>query len=166
MSQSIINSDLYINGSLSSATFTAPAASITDEMIAANAKVAATKIIHQLPLTFTTDPATAVVANTSMLHIAHAIGEIVFVEVCAVTAPTSSDQVTVDILIGNAASGYTSVLTSVVTLTSSNADRAVISGTVSTTAYAAGDSFQIVVTPTGTTCKGLVVTTTLHENAQ
>ena len=166
MAQSTFNGDLFVNGSLSSTTFTAPASSITDTMIAANAKIKATKLIHQHAVTFNTDPNSSVIADTQIIHIAHALGEVAFVEVMATTAPTSSDQVTVDILKGNAGASYSSVLSSVVTLTSSDADRAVVSGTITTTDYAAADSFQIVIVPTGTSTKGLCVVVTLHENAQ
>lgn len=166
MAQSTFNGDLFVNGSLSSTTFTAPASSITDTMVAANAKIKATKLIHQLSLRFSTDPTTSVTADTQIIHIAHALGEVAFVEVMATTAPTSSDQVTVDIQKGNAGASYATVLSSVITLDSSDADRAVKSGTISTVDYAAGDSFEIIVTPTGTSTKGICVVVTLHENAQ
>lgn len=166
MSQSTFQGDFYVNGSLSSKTFSAPNGSITNTMVAPNAAINATKLIHQIPLLFNTAVGSAATTQTQMLHIGRAAGEVSSVEVCCNVAPTSSDQITVDVKKGNAASAYTSILDSVVTVDSSNANREVVAGTISTVDYSAGDSFQVVLTVTGSTTQGVCVVVNLHENAQ
>ena len=166
MAQTVLNGDVFCTGGLSSKTFTAPSGSISDDAVASNAKIKATKLIHQLPLRYSTSTSSAAITATELLHIAKATGEIASIEVCATTAPTSSDQFTVDLQKGNSSTAFTSVLSSAVTVTSSHSDREVVAGTISSADYSADDIFQIVVTVSGSSTEGILVVVNLHEQAQ
>jgi hypothetical protein len=165
LTQSVHQGDLYINGSLSSKTFTAPDASVTNAMIAASAGIAATKVVHQIPVRYSSAVGSAATSATQVIHIARTAGTINSIEVVAETAPTSTDTVTVDLKAGNSSTAYASVLSSVVTLDNTTSDREVVAGTISTADYSDGDSLELVVTVTGSSCEGLCVLVNLFETA-
>jgi len=110
-----------------------------------------------------------VASKSEVVHIARAAGTIVAVQVSAETAPTGGDkQFTVDLRKGSQSAAYATVLSAVVTYDdASTADKQVLSGTLSTTTYAAGDQLKVIVTASGTTGsqgQDLCVTVWLREN--
>jgi hypothetical protein len=163
--QSTFYSDIFVAGSLSSRQFTAPSGSITNDSIQGAAGIDASKLEHQHAVRYSQKAGSAVVSETMPVHIAHAGGTIVAVQVVTVVPPTSSDTVTVSVSAGNASTVYASVLSGAVSLSSSSVARTVYSGTITSAAYAAGDSLEVVVTATGSSCQGLCVILTLREDA-
>jgi len=163
--QSIINSDLFVSGALTSKTFTPPAGSITDASVIAAANIAATKLIHQFPITYRA--AGTVATATTIVHQHKAAAAIAQVSVMAGTTPTSSDTVTVDIKKApSGSSTFATILSSTVVLNSSSVACIPQTATITGTTSAAGDTLEIVVTVSGTSAQNLLVTIWTQEQAQ
>lgn len=166
-----IESNVYVNGSLSAASVNLPAASVRNVNIEGNAGIDASKVVHQFPATYRQDEGADVASKTAPVHIAAAAATVLGVKVLCVTAPTGGDkQFTVDVKKGNQSGAYATILTGVVTINSTKANREVTSGVLSgTPTLAAGDSLQVVVTASGSTGsqgQGLLVEVILRENPQ
>jgi hypothetical protein len=167
MSQpSVFYSDIFVAGSFGCRQFSPPAGCIGNAAIAANAGLQASKLEHQHAIRYSQKAGTAVVSETIPLHIARAAGTVVSVEVVTVTPPTSTDTVTIDLKKGNASTGYATVLTSVVTIDNASVTRTIYSAAITTADYSADDSFELVITATGSSCQGLAVIVTVREAAQ
>jgi hypothetical protein len=161
MSNSVIASDVFVAGSLSSRTFTPPSGSITNDSIAGSAGIAASKLVHRFPVTKRI--AGTVGSVTEIIHIHHAGATVAAVDVLCGTHPTSSDTVTVDLKRGSASVSYTSVLSGVVTLNSSSANKTPYSGTITSATSVTADSLQVVITASGSSCADLVVSIWIEE---
>jgi hypothetical protein len=170
MAQSVINQDLYVAGNLSAATFNPPSGSIGNSAIVANAGIDATKLVHQFPLVVQQSPGSAVVAATTLLHIARASATIVSIEAFVATPATGADRtVTIDLQKGSASSAFASVLSSTMQFTNADAARKVKQGTITSASLADNDLLQLVVTVAGSAgaqAQGLCVVVTLRENPQ
>jgi hypothetical protein len=164
MSQSQINSGLFVGGTLSAEFFTPPKSCIDNDAVQGNANIDYTKLQQKHVVRYSQKAGTAIVSETVPIHIADATGELVSIEVVCITPPTTSDTVTVDLQAGNVSTAYASILTSVVTLDSSSITRTVYDSSFATPDYAAGDSFEIVVTATGSSAQGLLVVVTFAQN--
>lgn len=169
MAQSIIDGDVIIQGNLSPGSITLPDSNIIDAMVSGSADIAATKVRHQFPVMYTVDTGTDVTTKTRVIHIAKADGDIAAVEVVCETAPTGGDKAfTVDIQKGNAGGAYATILSSVVTMNNSDADRTLNTATLSTTTYLDGDQFKVIITTsgsTGTQAKDVCVVLWLREKS-
>ncbi len=137
MSQSRVDGNLYVDGALGAKTFTPPAASVGDAAIAAGAGVQATKLIHANPTAVQAGqlfaPATTVVALT-------AFGA--WIEVQA----TGSDRtVSVDLQKSTGGGAYATVLSAPVAIDHTTTIRILVTATISSAAYVAGDIFRLVV---------------------
>lgn len=163
MAQMTVPNDLRVSGTITCTNFAPPAACITNTAIQAAAGIEATKVIHQFPVRYQTADGSAVAAATVPIHVAYKAGTIVAVEAMCIDAPTSSDTVAVDIQKGNQSTGYATILSGTIDFDNSSANREVIAGTLSTSSYADGDSFQAVVTVSGSTAQGLCVILWLRE---
>ena len=130
--------------------------------------VPASKVIHQYAVHYGQAGGTAVVAVTMGLHTSYKDGTLVAVQVTPLVAPTGGDKAfTVDVKKGNQSSAFASVLAAVITVDNTKADRQVVSGSLSTTALAAGDTLEVVLATSGTTgtqAQGVLVTVTIQEN--
>lgn len=163
MAQTTLPTDLRVQGNLACTTFTPPAGCITNTAVVAGAGVEYTKLVHYFPARYQTATGTAVTAATHPIHIARGAGTIVAVKAYCTVAPTGGDNVTIDVQKGNQSTAFATVLSSTVVLNSSDVNRQVNDGTLSTTTYAANDEFQAVVTVSGTTGQGLCVVLYLAE---
>lgn len=166
MSQVTFPNDVFVQGSLSARTFTPPLGSVGNSAIAAAAGIEATKVVHQFPLNYSQPSGSAVAAATLPVHIAKAVGSVVSIEASLDTPPTTTDTVTIDLHKGNAGSGYASILSAPIVLDNANVARAPEVGTVSSGTLADGDILRLVVTVSGTSAQGLIVTITARENPQ
>ena len=128
---------------------------IPDQSIPSDAirgPIADTKLDHQIPVVYSQNIAGIVVAETLSLYTAPAAGNIKSVTVKIGVDPASGSY-TVDVQ--KAASGsnsYSTILSAVASITTSSGDGSETKPTLSTTTYAADDTFQVIVlvsTPTG-----------------
>lgn len=166
MAQSRIAGDLVVSGSIvAGGTVHLADGQVADDQVAAGAEIAATKLEHQHALSATISGTVA--AATIPIHLCRAAVEIVDVQVVALTAPTGGDKAfTVDVKKGNQSTALASVLSAVITVNSTVADREVKTGTVTTTAAAADDVLVVVVATsgsTGTQASNVVVVVTIRE---
>lgn len=165
MAQSIIYSDTFIAGSLSARAFTAPSGSITDDSIQGNAGIQASKLQQQHAIRYSQKAGTAVVSETTVIHLARAAGDVIAVEALCVTPPTSSDTITIDLQDSTGGGAYATILTAPLVLNSSTVARTIVSASVATAAYADNDSLELIITASGTSCQGLAIVVTVTEAA-
>jgi hypothetical protein len=170
MAQDLINNDLHVNGALSCKTFTLPAASVTNASVAGGAAIDATKLVHQFPLYVQQSPGSAVVAATTLLHIARAAGSIVAIEAMTTTPATGADRtVTIDLQKSTGGGAFASALTTTIVLDDDTTARTPVAGTVASPSLVDGDQLQLVVTVAGAAgaqADGLLVTVTVREEPQ
>lgn len=149
-------------------SLTIPPGNIQDADIAEGANIGAQKMEHQHNVPYSQADGAAVVSETKAVWVATATGTIESFVVRPQTVPISGDlQYTVDVQKAAAASGtYTTILSSVVTISSADTDETEENGTLSTTSYSDGDCFQVVVTTsgsTGTQGQGVIAMLKLRE---
>lgn len=164
--QSVVYGNTYFAGNLGAQSIAIPADSIRDAQVAPFAGIDHSKLIHKHPLRYDQKLGTAVVAETRILHIAHADGVVLAIEAILTTPPTSTDTVTIDLQRGNTASGYASVLSAPLVINNSATARTVQAAAIADDDYVDGDSFQLVVTVSGTSAQGLAVNVWTAEDPQ
>lgn len=170
MPLSTFQTDIAVLGNLSVNSISLPANSVNNAAVQtpspASQGIAATKVLHLVVKEVTQVPTTAVVAATNLCHVV--IGSsctIQGVQVMTTTPPTSSDTVTVDVRKASAGLAFATILSSTIGLSSTTAARTVVNGTLSTTTANPGDVFETVVTVSGTSCQGLIISLVLYESA-
>jgi hypothetical protein len=168
-----IRSDRIYSGNV---TFTGnlypPAGAITSTSFTANAneRLATSKQIHRLDMSYQQATGTDVVTATHYLRVCRGAGELLGVSVRPLTAPTGGDKAfTVDVQKASNASGsFSSLLNAVVTVNSSSVDQTEQVATLAATPTTAdGDCLRLVVTASGSTGsqgQGVVVTLWYEEN--
>lgn len=166
MSQQVVQSDLYVNGNLSSSTFTAPAASITDSMIQGAAGIQASKLQHQYEKPYSNgDAAATAVSEQRVLHVVRgATATVIEFGAGAIVPLVAPDTCTVDIL-----KNGTSILSAAIALAAGDLARQFKTGSLSGTSAVAGDVFEVKVTAThssGTLPKGVFAQLKIREDAQ
>lgn len=128
----------------------------------------ASKVIHQYAVQYGQAGGSAVVAVTFPVHTFYRDGTLIAVEVTPLVAPTGGDKAfTVDVQKGNQAGAFATVLSSLVTINNTKADRQVVAGSLSSTAMADGDTLEVIIAVSGTTGTqglGVLVTITIQEN--
>jgi hypothetical protein len=162
--------DVAIAGNFSATSMTIPSGTVTNANVSASAAIDATKIVQQYMPTYQQLPSTAVVAETKDVHIARGAGTIVGLEAAITgTIATGADRtVTVDLHKGNAGAAFATVLSATIVFDNTDALRTLAQATLSTTTYADGDIFRVVVTVAGAAgnqALGLVATLALRETA-
>lgn len=170
MAQSVTAGDLRVSGTVSAQAFNLPAGTVKADDIEAAAGVEATKLEHQHALHYDQAAGSDVASQTRLLHTFRAPARLVDVQVCCAVAPTGGDKAfTVDIKLGSQGVAFATILSGVVTINSTKADREVVDGTISTLTAVAGDTLEVVVAASGSTGsqgQGLAVTVTVREDAE
>lgn len=141
--------DLHVDGCLAPDEFDVPDGSVEDRHVRPYARIGADKTEHQHPISYWQDSSAVVASETRVLHTFKEAAELVAVSVVPITPPVGAKQYTVDVKLGNASTGYATILSAVVTVSASSAARTPISGTLATVAAAAGDSLEVEITASG-----------------
>ncbi len=161
---------LHIAGTLSSQYFVPPAQCIDNAAIkvrSAGTPIDAAKVDHQHREVYANGvgkSTTVSVSETAVVHVAKANGTLKRFSAGAVTPATGNSTVTVDLK----KNGIT-VLTAVISLSVAQTARQVVSATVLTTAYLAGDVFEVTTVTTvgtGTLPAGLFAYADFYESAE
>lgn len=163
---SIVGGNLLVRGQLvPQGGMVIPAASIGNTQVGTTDPIAADKLQHQLQPCYVTGSATTAAAATQAVHVVRGVsGTLVGFDLGSIVANIGDSTVTVDLKRNG-----TSLLTAAVTLTSAHAAREVVAATLLTTALAADDVLEVVVTVsagTGTLAKGVFARVTLREDAE
>lgn len=160
--------DAHFDGNLSSKTLTVPVNVIKDAQVASDAKIGAAKLVHQFHVRHSQKDGTDVVTETMVVFNAKAAGTLVRVAVVPIIAPTGGDKAfTVDVQKGNQSTAFATVLSPVVTINNTVANREVKTGTITVAAFAANDTIKVVLTTSGTTGsqgQGVLVQLTVQED--
>jgi hypothetical protein len=165
-----IPGNLRVGGQLVPVTIVLPANSVTDASVQTAAGIQASKVQQQYVITYRQKTGTDVASATEDTYIVHgATGTVIGVDVVCTTAPTGGlKQFTVDVQKGNQSTGFTTLLTAVVTYDQSKANKQVVAGTlIASPTLANDDTIRVVITASGATGsqgQGLVVVVTIRED--
>lgn len=131
--------------------FYPPAGFLSNSHVAANAAIAASKLIVNRSITEELfGPAVTITALTKTIYAAKGPGTINAFRAWIETQATDvSRTVNVDLQKSTAGGAWTTVLSATVAITSSTTVRTRVAGVVSSAAYVAGDLFRAVVTVAG-----------------
>ncbi len=151
-------------------TLTPPAGFLSNSHVAAGAAIDSGKLGQEPALNYYQAPGSDIATATADLHVCNVAGVVDTVQAAVTGVIASGDRsVTVDILKSTGGGAFASILTSVLTLNSSNTIRVPVDATITTTTFAATDLLRIVVTQiagtTGTRPQGLIVSVTLKKAA-
>lgn len=162
MALNTVDGNLYVKGTLTAAAITIPAGAIIDTNVAVvpGGGITADKLQHR-HIKQHSQPNTAATAETRFIHVARAAGSVQEIVAGSIAIAIGAAAATIDLK-----KNGTSILTSVLTLNSSNTARVVAVGTIATAAYVAGDWFELVITAAaggGTLPTGLGAEVVFHE---
>ncbi len=143
MAQLTIPTDVLIQGNLSAKSISIPASSVGDAQIPSSAGIQATKVIQQYAPQYADPAATTVASVRKTIHVAYgATGTIVAFRAGMVTPCVSPDTVTVKLR-----KNGTDILSADISLSSSqSAFQTVLASGFTSTAYVAGDVFEVDIT--------------------
>jgi len=165
MSQTILPTDLYVNGNVSAKTISLPASTVTDTSVIASAGIQASKLQHQYEDILAQGSAVAATAQTQTVHaVKGATATIVDFSAGAIVVAIGADTCTVD-----CKKNGTTILTGTISLTNAQSARQLVQGSLSVTSAVAGDVFEVVITPnhtSGTLANGIFCRLTIREDAQ
>lgn len=157
-----LTGNVYVDGELRSRTLIPSVGAVSNTHVAADAAIAYTKLQHLHHRQYA-QPNTAAAAVTQVIHEARAAGTVLAVRTGSIAAAIGDAVVTVDIR-----KNGSTILSSVITLDNGNTAYVSEAGTITGTAYVAGDVFTVVVTATagtGTLPTGLFATVLFAETA-
>lgn len=163
MSLTKFPNDVLVAGSLTvEGGVNIPAATIGDSQVTAASPLGVTKTAHQ-HLKGWRQPNTAATSEARQIHTARAAGVVDDFWAGSIAKAVGDSTVTVDLR-----KNGTTILSGVITLDSGNANYVAEAGTVSGSAYAAGDTFTVVITATagtGTLPTGVFAEAVFNEAA-
>lgn len=155
---------IYFTGAVQfGSTITLPSGSIGNSQIASSAAIDATKLQHQYAKQFAQVHGTAATAERRVIHRAKGAGTLTEFKAGPVVAATGDSTVTVDLR-----KNGTTVLSGTISITSGTAAFAVVTGSISSASYSAGDVFEVVQTVsagTGTLPQGVFAEAVFREDA-
>lgn len=135
---SVIQGNMHVVGQLSASTMALPASAVSNNNVANQAGIDATKVIHQHHRNL---QRSVPVGEEATVHLAYAQGEIIQFSVQCRTAPASGKSYKVDLEVNGV-----SVLTAPITITNATTPLARQAATLATPDYAAEDVFSILIT--------------------
>jgi len=173
MSTVIIPEDFQVNGSLKVVGAINFVAGVDNADVASSAGILATKLQHQHIIPYSQADGSAVAAAIVPIYTCRgATGTVVAFQVACVDSPSGGGDLkfTVDLKIFDADTpAPASILTGVVDYVNDTADGVVLAGTIDSASLVVGDSLMVVVAvsgSTGTQGQGLIVSTTVREDAE
>jgi hypothetical protein len=171
MAYSKLDSDLFVNGHLTSITAALPSGTVTNAMVNASAAIASTKVQQDTILTYWQVDGSDIVDAIAGIYIARQAATIVAIEVACIDGPSGGGgdpkHFHVDLLKGNTGTpNGATVLAAAIDYVNGTADGTVMAGTISSATLADGDYLIVSVDAVGadnTQGQGLIVTVTIRE---
>lgn len=167
-SPTIVPFDLIVGGNFSANAMTIPAGAVADSQVAANAKIASSKLIG--PRTISRElngPTTTVTSQTTWITtIKGASGTLIDINAFIAVAAVGAATVTIDLQKSTGGGAFATVLSSTISITNATVVRTATAGTITTPGIVAGDILELIVTATaggGTLPQGLTVTLRYDE---
>ena len=147
----VIPGDLQVKGSAQFGTLSLPASTVTNTMVSATAAIDASKLLHMVNQTEQLfGPTTTVTALSYDVYIGKGIGTLTAFRAFITTVASGADRtITVDLHKSTAGGAFATVLSGTIGFTNVSAVRTLVSGTISPTAYVAGDLFRVIVSVAG-----------------
>lgn len=159
-----IDSDVYVNGSLTAKTMVIPSAAVGDSQVQAAAGIAASKLEHQFEVTYSQDSTTDATVERRVIHIVKgATADLIAFAAGSVSIAVSAGNAVIDLL-----KNGTTVLSAPITLDSANTNYVLENAAgYTSTDLVAGDVLEFKVTSVNATKpKGVFCRLTIREDAQ
>lgn len=156
-----LDSDVYVTGNLSAQTLTVPANAVTNSAIPSAANIDGYKLKHFHRQVYAQESATTAASESRVVHHCLASGTVTDFYVGSVVVNGGAATVAVDLK-----KNGSSILSSAVTLSSSNTARVAVAGSISSASVVAGDVLEVTITATaggGTLAKGVFASVNIHE---
>ena len=155
--------DLIVGGNLSAQGMTIPGGAVADANIAANAKIAASKLQNARTISVQLNgPTTTVTTQTQWItSIKGANGNLIDVNAFIAVAAVGAATVTIDLQKSTGGGAFATVLSSTIAINNATVVRTATAGTITSATVVAGDILELIVTATaggGTLPQGLLVT--------
>ena len=168
-SQTRLEGDVHVAGSLSAYALTPPASCVTDNAVAAAADIAATKLEHQNNYVYAQESGTTAADDNRVAAVIYgATGSIIAFHASSVVKCAGDSTVTIDLCKqSGTATSATSILSAAITLNSSSTTYSHVAGTISTATLVAGDKLEIKIDATvgtGTLAKGVFARVITRED--
>jgi hypothetical protein len=163
--------DVRIGGQLVPVDLVIPAGKVTDASVQTAAGIQASKLQQQRTITYRQKTGADVATATEDVHtVRGTTGTAIGVDIVCTTAPTGGNKLfTVDVQKGNQATGFATILTGVVTIDNTKANRQVVEASlVASPTLADDDTLRVVIAASGSTGsqgQGLLVSITTREDA-
>lgn len=161
MPETVIPTDLFVNGRIRATSMTVPTSTITDASVQSGAAIDAAKLQHQHRAPYN-QPNTTATAETRVIYRCYGTtATLLAFHAGSIVANAGAATITVDLR-----KNGTTVLSGVITLDNTNTARVAEAGSVSVTALVAGDVLEVVTTATaggGTIGTGLFAFATINE---
>lgn len=157
----VIDTDLNVQGHLTSRTMKIPSGTVTNDAVNGSAAIAATKIQKPRLLEYGQN-GTATTVTVPIYVTNGATATVQGIKAGSIAACSGAATITVDLR-----KNGSTILSSVITLDNANTARIMESGTVSNSALVAADFLELVITATaggGTLGTGLLVQVEIHED--
>ena len=160
----VLDGDWLFRGLVKFAALVIPNGSVTDAMVAALAGIAATKLQHVHRQEYAQGSASNAAAATQVIHVVlGSTATVVTIKAGAVVPAVGAATATINLY-----KNGSTILSSSITLNSSQSARQLVSGTIASAGLVAGDVLEVVITATaggGTLAQGLFVTVDIFEDA-
>lgn len=153
MGVSQIDGDLFVNGAIKSKDLYIPIGAVKNDQVSATDPLKVEKTEHRYVAVKGQKHADTAAVERSVVHVAQGNGTVESFQILATVACIGDSTITVDLL-----NNGSTILSTVPSLSSSNAAFALVLGVVGTATYTTGDVFEISVSVsagTGTLGKGL-----------
>jgi hypothetical protein len=167
VAQTIFNSDLHVNGTLTARSMTPPAGSVTDNSVAANAAIDDSKLKNRSDLVLSQTG--TVVAATHYLKVMRAAGTVLLIEAAITeTVATGADRtIAIDLAVSTGGGAFASILTGTIGFTNVSVLRDLTTGSIATPTLVDGDILRLSVAVAGAAgnqALGLVVNVQVSES--
>lgn len=142
MAQSIVQSDLLVNGAVSCNSLAVKTPDVTDARVAPAAGIQASKLQMQHEKSYSQVGGAGSAAETKVVHVVYgATGTVLSFKAGSKTANVGAATITVDLW-----KNGSSILTAAISLTSATAAYALVSAALASVNLVAGDVLEVVVT--------------------
>ena len=162
-----IESDVYINGSLSAKTMSIPSGTVNNDDVASDAAIVTTKLIQRHSKTYAEDVAVTATAKNVPIHVVRgATGTLVAFEAGSAVVCDENATITVDL---KKNSSTNSLLSAAIVLDHDNTAYTVEAGTIATAGLVDGDVVRAVIAVaagTGTVGLGVFTNVLLDEDPE
>ena len=159
MTQRLVG-DTHVDGTLTAKALNIPSGTVDNSDVQGGAGIEASKLEHQFQKEFAQESSATPTTETKVVHVVRGATADFVSFACGMVDTGTSGSVTVDVK-----KNGTSILSSPVTVDFNDADRAILTGTITTTTAVVGDVIEITITDSSSDGSGAFGQIVIREDA-